>query len=77
MPLFILSIIMQVALVLHIVKTGRNTTWIWIVVMLPLAGSIAYLVVELLPDFFGSRAGRNATRSIPKVVNPNRELKKR
>ena len=37
MPLFILSILLQIALVVHIVRTGRNTTWIWIVVMLPLA----------------------------------------
>ena len=49
MPLFILSILIQVALVIHIVKTGRSTTWIWIVVMLPVAGSIAYFVLEGLP----------------------------
>jgi hypothetical protein len=76
MPFFILSIILQVALVLHIVKTGRNTTWIWIVVMLPFAGSIAYLIVEVLPGVMGSRSGRHAARKISRVVNPNKELNK-
>ena len=75
MSFFILSIILQVALVLHIVKTGRNTTWIWIVVLLPMAGSIAYLIVEVLPDILGSKTGRAASRSVTRTLNPNRDLK--
>jgi len=75
MPIFILSIIIQVALVVHIVKTGRNTIWIWIVVMLPLAGSIAYLIVEILPTVGESRTARKAKRTIGDVINPNKDLK--
>ena len=75
MPIFILSILIQVALVLHIVKTGRNTTWIWIVVMLPIAGSIAYFVVEVLPDITGSKTGRKAGRKIQDIVNPHKDIK--
>ncbi|TAA47858.1 tetratricopeptide repeat protein [Corallincola spongiicola] len=75
MPFFIISILMQVCLVVHIVKTGRNTTWIWIVVMLPLAGALAYLIVEVLPDMFGSHGGRAATRIIQQKLNPNKSLK--
>ncbi len=75
MPFLILSILMQVALVIHIVKTGRNTTWIWIVVMLPAAGSLAYLIIEVLPELMGSRTARKASRSIDQLINPNRGLK--
>lgn len=75
MPIFALSILIQVALVIHILKTGRNTTWIWIVVMLPLAGSIAYLVLELLPDFAGTRTGRKTRQKIQTIVNPDKEIK--
>jgi len=75
MPLFIISIVFQVLLVVHIVKTGRNTTWIWIVVMLPFAGSIAYAIVELLPGILSSKTGRKASRSLVRAVNPNRDLK--
>ncbi|PCK07520.1 MAG: hypothetical protein COA42_13985 [Alteromonadaceae bacterium] len=32
MPLFILSLLFQVGFVIHIIKTGRSTTWIWIVI---------------------------------------------
>ncbi len=75
MPIFILSILIQVAFVLHIVKTGRSTTWIWIVIMLPLAGSIAYFILEVLPNITNSRAGRSAGRTVRSVVNPNKNIK--
>lgn len=74
MPFFLLSLVLQVCLVLHVVKTGRNTTWLWIVILLPLAGSIAYLVVEVLPDFLGGRMGRSASRKVGALINPNKDL---
>lgn len=76
MPFIILSIIIQAAFVMHVVKTGRNTTWIWIIVMLPLAGSVAYLVLEVLPGIQGSRAGRSAAKRFDTAVNPNKNLNK-
>ncbi|WP_020408697.1 tetratricopeptide repeat protein [Hahella ganghwensis] len=75
MPFLILSILIQVALVVHIFKTGRNTTWIWVVVMLPMVGSIAYFIVEVLPDLGNSRSGKKARRAVSGAVNPNREIK--
>lgn len=76
MPFLIISVLIQALFVLHIVKTGRNTTWIWIVVMLPVAGSIAYVIVELLPDLLGSRNGRKAGRALQDVINPNKDINK-
>ncbi|MEL7450848.1 MAG: tetratricopeptide repeat protein [Pseudomonadota bacterium] len=74
MPFIILSLIVQVAVVIHIIKTGRNTTWIWVVMLLPGAGSIAYLVLEVLPDLMGTRTARRASRGVGKVINPNRDI---
>lgn len=70
MPLFIVSVLVQVALVVHVVKTGRNTIWIWIIVMLPLAGTLAYLIVEVLPGLSRGNAGRKMST----VINPNRDI---
>jgi len=74
MPIFIISIIIQVILVLHVVRTGRNTTWIWIVVMLPIAGSIAYFIIEILPDMAGSKTGRSTKRKVTEILNPDKDL---
>lgn len=75
MPFFLLSIVVQVSLVIHILKTGRSTTWIWLVIVLPLAGSIAYLVLEVLPDLRGTRTGRKASRKLQEIVNPHKDVK--
>ena len=74
MPFLILSVLIQAAFVIHVLKTGRNTTWIWVIVMLPMAGAIAYLVLEILPDFSQSRAGQNASEKVQSVINPNKEI---
>lgn len=74
MHFFIISILIQILIVIHIIKTGRSTTWIWVVVMLPLAGSVAYLVLEILPDLMGTRTGRRAMQNISKTINPNKDL---
>jgi hypothetical protein len=68
-------ILIQVALVVHAIRTGRNTIWIWVIVLLPPIGPLAYLVVELLPDLFRSRATRNALRGVQRVVDPDRGLR--
>ena len=75
MPILIISVIIQVLLVIHILKTGRNTTWIWVVVMLPAAGSIAYAIMELLPDFMGSRRGQKTSKKLQDIINPNKSIR--
>ncbi|WP_444907356.1 tetratricopeptide repeat protein [Microbulbifer sp. SSSA008] len=74
MPFLILSILIQAAFVIHVLKTGRNTTWIWVLVMLPMAGVIAYLVLEILPELNQSRSAKNARRTVRETLNPNRDI---
>lgn len=75
MPLLILSLIVQVGLVVHILKTGRNTYWVFIVMFFPLVGSLAYLIVELLPEFGNGRTAQRMRRNIVKTVNPDGEFR--
>jgi hypothetical protein len=76
MPIFILSLLLQVALIVHVVRTGRNTLWIWVLVLLPLAGALAYFFVEVLPELMGSQRAQGAWRGARKVVDPRRDLRK-
>jgi len=66
---------LQVLLVVHVMKTGRQTYWVFIVMMLPLVGAIAYFFVEILPEMAHSRAGRQVAKDLHSVVNPDRELR--
>jgi len=75
MPLIFISIIVQLALVVHIMKTGRSTTWVFIVLFFPLIGSLAYCIIELLPELTGTRTAKQAQRSIAKAVDPDKALR--
>jgi len=75
MPFFILSILIQVGLVIHVIKTGRNTIWIWVVVMLPLAGTLAYLAIEVLPEFSRGRTARRVLSTAKRTIDPTRGLR--
>lgn len=75
MPFFLITIALQVAFVIHCLRTGRNTIWIWIIVLLPLAGAIAYVAMEILPELLGSRTARRAARGLRNTIDPERELR--
>ena len=72
---FWISLVVQVGLIVHVIKTGRNTLWIWVLVLLPLAGPLAYLVVELLPEWSGSPSAKSAAHSLRAAVDPGRSLR--
>jgi hypothetical protein len=76
MPLLIIPIIIQVLLIVHAVKTGRNQLWIWVLAFVPLAGAIAYLVVEILPELFRSRAAQRTARGLKKAIDPGALLRR-
>ena len=75
MPIIVISIIVQLALVVHIMKTGRNTTWVFIVLIFPLVGALAYVIIELLPELTNSRTAKTAQRSLAKAVDPDKALR--
>lgn len=75
MPYLILSLVIQLSLVVHIIRTGRNMTWVFIVLFFPLVGTLAYVIVELLPEWTGSRRGVTVRRRLAKLANPDRGLR--
>jgi len=72
---FIITLAIQAGLIVHVIKTGRNTMWIWAIALLPAAGSLAYIVVELLPAIFGSRAAKRTKSGLTRMIDPNRDLR--
>jgi hypothetical protein len=76
MPLiFILTLALQAALIVHVIRTGRNNLWIWAIALLPAAGSLAYIGVEILPEIFGGRTGRRTRASVQRIIDPDRDLR--
>lgn len=75
MPILILSTLVQLALVVHVVKTARSTTWIYLLLFFPVIGALAYLIAELVPEWSNSPRGHSMRRGLSKTLNPDRDLK--
>jgi hypothetical protein len=77
MLLLILLYGIQALLVIHVIKTGRNQLWIWVVLLLPFAiGALAYVAVEILPELFRSRAAQRTARGLRKAMDPGADLRR-
>jgi hypothetical protein len=63
------------ALIIHVLKTGRSRVWIFVLIFMPLIGGLAYLVVEMLPEFANSISGQRAVRNVRKALNPGADLR--
>jgi hypothetical protein len=73
---FLISIVIQVLLIIHCIRTGRNTLWIWAIALLPAAGPIAYVLVELVPGLFNNRGTRRAVRGVKRALDPEQDLRR-
>jgi hypothetical protein len=77
MLLLLLPYLIQALLIIHVLKTGRNQLWIWILLLLPFGlGAIAYLAVEIVPELFRSRTARRTARGLRKALDPGADLRR-
>jgi hypothetical protein len=76
LPFSILSLLIQAALIIHVIRTGRNTLWIFAIGLLPGIGSLAYVIAEVLPELFGGRTARRAKSGMQRMIDPNRDLRR-
>jgi hypothetical protein len=78
MAIFFITLLLQVAFVIHVIKTGRNQLWIWVLIIpgIALVGMLAYLFVEILPELFRSRTAQRTARGLRKAMDPERDLRR-
>ena len=77
--LYSLATLLTIACVVHVIRTGQNTTWIWViggVLFIPFLGPLVYFCAVILPDLMGSRSGRRAVRGLRDTLNPEAELRR-
>lgn len=74
-PLSVIIWLVQLILVIHVLKSGRNRYWIMALLFMPLIGGAAYLLIELLPEFSRSITGQRAVRNVKHTLNPGADLR--
>jgi len=75
MPLALVVIALQLTLVWHAAKTGRAQPWAYIILIIPVFGSLAYVVAELLPEWLGSYKGQKAKKRFVTSLDPTRRYR--
>ncbi|MDB5365702.1 MAG: rane protein [Rhodospirillales bacterium] len=75
MPLYLGIMVLQVALMVHVARTGRPWYWFAILFFLPLAGAAAYVLVELVPGWIRGTPGRAVRKRATALVDPNRDYR--
>ena len=77
--IYIVSGLISLALIVHCIKTGRNTIWVYVLVVLisfPFVGSMVYFGAEILPVLLRSRTSQRAMRGIRTTLDPEGSLRK-
>lgn len=78
MPILVIaSIAIQVALVVHCIRTDRTQPWLYVLLFLPGVGGIAYFLIEILPEIARNRRARQIVADVRTIVDPDREYRER
>jgi hypothetical protein len=78
MPLIgLLHLMIAVGFAVHAMKTGRPQFWMYVLLFVPLVGSLAYVMFELVPELASTRRARRVTGGISEIIDPDREWRRR
>src|SRR5260370_38358651 len=71
----LIILLIQVVLIVHAAKTGRFWPWGYVILFLPGFGALAYVLVELLPAWFGSGQGQHAGKRVVSTPDPGKRYR--
>jgi hypothetical protein len=74
---YLLIPLLQITCIIHALRSGRDRTWVYILLFLPGIGALAYLGLEVLPGLLGSRTGRSLQHQAIRRLDPTREVRRR
>ena len=75
MIVYLAILAIQVMLIIDVIRNGRNQTWIYVLMFLPGPGTVAYLLMEVYPRFYGNRHVRTVRAKAVHALNPEREVR--
>ncbi|WP_266168226.1 tetratricopeptide repeat protein [Dyella subtropica] len=68
----LLSIALQVACAIHVVRSGRPLYWIWLILIGSYLAVLVYVLVAVIPDLRHDPRGRKAASRAMQVIDPQR-----
>lgn len=75
MPLYIASLAFQLLFAAHAWRTGRDRTWLWIILIFPFVGCLLYFFVELLPEMMKGKEAQDVRKWLEHRKDPDKDLR--
>lgn len=76
MPLLTILLLGVNALcIVHAARSGRFMPWAYVVLLLPGIGALAYLFLELIPEWQGTPSGRRAAAQLGRTIAPEKRYR--
>ncbi|CTP84242.1 tetratricopeptide repeat protein [Xanthomonas graminis] len=72
-PIVLLSLALQLACCVHVVRSGRPLYWIFILLIFSYLGILIYVIAELLPQWRNDPRARRQLRKVGATLDPNRD----
>jgi hypothetical protein len=74
-PFALVIILLDIILVYHASRSGRLQPWAFIILMIPVMGAIAYIVVELLPELLNGPGAQQTRRRVANKLDPEKRYR--
>jgi hypothetical protein len=71
-PVALVVLLLDISLIYHASRTGRMQPWAFIILMVPMIGALAYIVVELIPEWLGSHDVQKARKRVANKLDPEK-----
>jgi len=71
-PAIVLSVVFSVALCVHVVRSGRDMYWLWIILIFQPLGGLVYLIAVLIPELAAGPTARRVSHAARETLNPER-----
>jgi hypothetical protein len=75
LQLYLLGMLFSIALCVHVVRSGQNMMWLYIILFLSPIGGIVYLIAVVAPQMTGSPAARKAREAARDTLDPTRDYR--
>jgi hypothetical protein len=72
LQLYLAGFLFSIVMCVHVVRTGQNMMWLYIILFLSPIGGIVYLIAIIIPSLSGGPTARKAREAARETLDPTR-----
>src|SRR6201996_3602537 len=75
LSLYLLGLLFSIALCVHVVRSGQNMMWLYLILFLSPIGGVIYVIAVLVPQWTGGPTARKAREAARETLDPGRDYR--